>query len=376
MKTKVALAIVVVLVVLGGLAGVKALQIRKLMDSGKSFAPPPEAISSFQVREEKWQGTLTAIGSLVALQGVTVSPEITGLITELDFESGAVVSKGDILVRLNTSSEEAQLRALEAQLALSRINLERSRKLRSQDTVAQSDLDTAEATVKEDEANADAIRAAIQKKTIRAPFSGRLGIRQINLGQYLDVGKPIVSLQSLAPIAADFSLPQQELSRLSTGMTIRLQTDAFPGRVFEGKLAAIAPEVDQSTRSVSLQALFDNADQSLRPGMFARVEVLLPEEKNVLVIPATSILSSPFGDSVYVIEPKAAGTNGGAGLVVRQQFVRTGRARGDFLTVETGLKAGDRVVSAGIFKLRNGMSVVENNALAPKSSDTPHPSDS
>ena len=376
MKTKVALAIVVVLVVLGGLAGVKALQIRKLMDSGKSFAPPPEAISSFQVREEKWQGTLTAIGSLVALQGVTVSPEITGLITELDFESGAVVSKGDILVRLNTSSEEAQLRALEAQLALSRINLERSRKLRSQDTVAQSDLDTAEATVKEDEANADAIRAAIQKKTIRAPFSGRLGIRQINLGQYLDVGKPIVSLQSLAPIAADFSLPQQELSRLSTGMTIRLLTDAFPGRVFEGKLAAIAPEVDQSTRSVSLQALFDNADQSLRPGMFARVEVLLPEEKNVLVIPATSILSSPFGDSVYVIEPKAAGTNGGAGLVVRQQFVRTGRARGDFLTVETGLKAGDRVVSAGIFKLRNGMSVVENNALAPKSSDTPHPSDS
>jgi membrane fusion protein (multidrug efflux system) len=376
MKTKVALAIVVVLVVLGGLAGVKALQIKKLMDSGKSFAPPPEAISSFQVREEKWQGTLTAIGSVVAVQGVTVSPEITGLITELDFESGAVVSKGDILVRLNTSSEEAQLRALEAQLALSRINLERSRKLRSQDTVAQSDLDAAEATVKEDEANADAIRAAIQKKTIRAPFSGKLGIRQVNLGQYLDVGKPIVSLQSLAPIAADFSLPQQELSRLSTGMTIRLLTDAFPGHIFEGKLAAIAPEVDQSTRSVSLQALFDNADQSLRPGMFARVEVLLPEEKNVLVIPATSILSSPFGDSVYVIEPKAAGTNGGAGLVVRQQFVRTGRARGDFLTVETGLKVGERVVSAGIFKLRNGMSVVENNALAPKSSDTPHPSDS
>src|SRR5258708_31959323 len=228
MKTKVALAIVVVLVVLGGMAGVKALQIKKLVDSGKSFAPQPEAISSFQVREEKWQSTLTAIASVTAIQGVTVSPEITGLVTELDFESGAVVSKGDILARLDTSSEEAQLRALEAQLALSRLNLERTRKLRSQDTVAQSDLDTAEATVKEDEANADNIRTIIQKKTIRAPFSGKLGIRQINLGQYLDVGKPIVSLQSLAPIAADFSLPQQELSPLATGMAIRLQSDAFP----------------------------------------------------------------------------------------------------------------------------------------------------
>ena len=207
------------LLVLGGLAGVKALQFKKLMAAGKSFAPPPETVSSAVVREEKWQGTLTAIGSITAVQGVTVTPEIPGIIREIAFESGAVVSKGDLLVRLDTSLEEAQLRALEAQEELARLNLARERTLRSQNMVSQSELDTAEATLKQNQGNADAIRATIQKKTIRAPFAGRLGIRLVNLGQYLDTGKPIVSLQSLTPVYADFSLPQQELARLKTGMT-------------------------------------------------------------------------------------------------------------------------------------------------------------
>lgn len=376
MKGKIVIAIFIVLLVGGGLAGVKVMQFRTLLAGAKASAPPPESVSSFVVHEEKWQGTLTAIGSIMAVQGVTVTPEIPGPVVEIGFEPGAVVAKGDLLLKLDTSAEVAQLRAVEAQLELARINLDRMGKLRRENMVSQSDLDTAEATMKQTQANADAIKVTIEKKTIRAPFAGRLGVRLINLGQYLDIGRPIVSLQSLAPVYANFALPQQELARLSTGMRVRLSIDAYPGRQFEGKLTAINPDLDVSTRSVGLQATFDNPDQALRPGMFARVEVLLPEEDKVLVIPATSVLSAPFGDSVYVIESKPDPGTGQAILTVRQQFIRTGRARGDFLTVESGLKTGERIVSSGVFKLRNGMSVVENNELVPKTDKAPHPADS
>jgi membrane fusion protein (multidrug efflux system) len=376
MKTKIAIAIIGVILIVSGLAGVKALQFKTLIGAAKSFSQPPETVSSAIVTEEKWQTTLAAIGSVTAVEGVNVTTEVAGLVREISFESGATVDKGAILVRLDTSSEEAQLRSIQSQLELARINLERERTLRSENMVSQSDLDTAEATLKQYQANADATQAVIDKKTIRAPFAGRLGIRQINRGQYLDSGKPIVSLQSLAPIHADFWLPQQELARLATGMRVRLHTDAFPDHDFEGKLSAINPDLDASTRSVGLQATFDNPQQLLRPGMFARVEVLLPEEKNVLVIPATSVVSAPYGDSVYLIESNPGTETNKPGLSVRQQFIRTGRARGDFVTVESGVKAGDRIVSAGVFKLRNGMSVVENNELVPKLSHTPRPSDS
>jgi membrane fusion protein (multidrug efflux system) len=376
MIRKILLAVFIVLVVLGGLAGVKALQIKKLMADGKSYVQPPESVSSAVVRAEKWQGTLTAIGSIMAVQGVSITPEIPGIIHDITFESGAVVSKGDLLVRLDTSLEEAQLRALVAQEELAKLNLARERTLRTQNMVSQAELETAEATLKQTQGNADAIRATIEKKTIRAPFAGRLGIRLVNLGQYLDTGKPIVSLQALAPIYADFSLPQQELARLKTDMSVHVTTDTYPGRVFDGTLTAINPDLDQSTRSVGLQATFANADQLLRPGMFARAEVLLPEEQPVLVIPATSVLSAPYGDSVYVIESKPGKDNGKPQLLVRQQFIRVGQARGDFVSVESGLKAGERIVSAGIFKLRNGMAVIESNDLAPKSDLAPRPSDS
>jgi membrane fusion protein, multidrug efflux system len=376
MKAKIAIAVFIVLLVIGGLAGVKALQIKRLIDGGKAFSPPPESVSSAVVRQEKWQATLSAIGSITAVQGVTITPEIPGLVREIAFESGAVVSKGALLVRLDTSSEEAQLRALEAQEELARLNVTRERTLRTQNMVSQAELDAAEATLKEAHANADAVRATIEKKTIRAPFAGRLGIRQINLGQYLDAGKPIVSLQSLAPVYADFSLPQQELARLKPGLPVRVTTDAYPNQHFDGTLTALNPDLDSTTRSVALQATLANPDQLLRPGMFARVEVLLPEEQNLLVIPATSVLSAPYGDSVYVIESQPAGTNGAPQLTVRQQFIHTGRARGDFIAVESGLKPGERVVSSGIFKLRNGMAVVENNSLVPTNLVAPRPSDS
>jgi membrane fusion protein (multidrug efflux system) len=372
MKQKLIIGIAVVALVGGGLAGVKTLQIRKMIAVARAQAQPAETVSSAVVRQEDWQDSLNTIGSVTAVQGVNLTPEIDGTVKEIDFESGALVAKGDVLLRLDTSSEQAQLRAIEAQADLARINEERVRRLRLDNTVSQSELDTAEATLKQTEANADAIRAVIEKKTIRAPFAGKLGIRMVNLGEYLDKGKAVVSLQALTPVYVDFLLPQQELARLQTGLKVRVSTDTYPDRRFEGTLTAINPDLDASTRSVRLQATFGNADQALRPGMFARVQVLLPSEQPVLAIPATAVLSAPYGDSVYVIEPA---TNGASGLVVRQQFIRTGRTLGDFVSVETGLKAGERVVRSGLFKLRNGMPVAENNDIVPPAAEAPRPPD-
>ena len=373
MKQKVAIAILLLLVVVGGLAGVRVLQVKKMIAAGKSFATPPETVSSVVATEETWQGVIPSIGSISAFQGVTITPEIPGLVREIAFEPGGVVAKGDLLVRMDVSSEEAQLRGSEAQVELARVNLDRVRKLRADTTVSQAELDSADALFKQNQANSDSIRATIDKKTIRAPFAGRLGIRLVNVGQYLEAGKPIVSLQALDPVYADFALPQQELGRLKVGMRVRVTTDAYVDTQFPGILTTINPDLDAGTRSVNLQATLTNSTLLLRPGMFARVEVLLPEEHKVLVIPATAVLSAPYGDSIYLIESKAAGTNGTPQLTVRQQFIRAGQARGDMLSVISGLKPGERIVGSGLFKLRNGMAVVENNTLAPKSELKPNP---
>jgi membrane fusion protein (multidrug efflux system) len=370
---KVSIGIAIALLIAGALGGIKALQIKTLIAAAKSFSQPPETVSSAVVREEKWQGTLTAIGSITAVQGVTVTPEIAGTVREINFESGSIVKKGDLLVKLDVSAEEAQLRSLEAQVDWAKVSLDRQTSLRTNQLVSQSDFDSAEAAWKQAVANADTVRATIEKKTLRAPFAGKLGIRQINLGQYLDAGKPIVSLQALSPVYADFSLPQQELGKLQTGMRVRITTDTYPDRRFEGTLLAINPDLDATTRSIGLRATFENADQALRPGMFAKIEVLLPEEKPVLVIPAMSVLSAPYGDSVYVIEQAPQTVGQKPGLTVRQQFIRTGEARGDLITVESGLKPGEKIVSAGVFKLRNGMTVTENNDSVPKNEKSPHP---
>ena len=371
MKRKLLLGIIIVVAIGGGLAVVKALQIKTLIGAAALFAPPPETVASAVAREEQWPETIPAVGSVSAAQGVIVAPEIGGKVTEIAFESGAFVKQGDLLVRLDTSSEEAQLRAAEAQAELARLNAERNRKLIEDKTVSQSELDTTEATLKQAQANADAIRAIIQKKTIRAPFAGKLGIRLVNLGESLAVGQGIVSLQSLSPVFVDFSLPQQEFAQLQTGLKVRAFLDAYPTNQFEGELAAINPDLDAVTRSVRVRAKFANDGELLRAGMFARVSVILPEEQPVLVVPSTAVMSAPYGDSVFVITPddKPGSTN----LVAQQKFVRTGRMHGDFISVETGLKAGDKVATAGLFKLRNGISVRENNELAPKPSLAPNP---
>ena len=374
MKKKLMLGLIVVIAVAGGLGIVKALQIRTLIAAAGSMVPPPETVATAEARLEKWQATLSAIGSVTAAQGVLVAPEIAGTIREISFESGAKVNQGDLLIKLDTSSEDAQLRAAEAQVELARLNAERARTLRNDKTVSQSELDQAEATLKQAQANADTIRATIEKKTIRAPFGGQLGIRLVNLGEQLDVGKGIVSLQALSPVFADFSLPQQDLSQLQTGLVVRVTSDAYPGEVFTGELAAINPDLNATTRSIQLRAKLANMEQRLRPGMFVRVAVELPGDQEVLAIPSTAILRAPYGDAVYVIETQT--TNGVTKLIAQQKFIRTGRAHGDFVSVESGLKAGDRVVSAGLFKLHNGASVQENNTNSPPPSLSPTPPNS
>jgi membrane fusion protein (multidrug efflux system) len=371
MKKKIFSAVVIVVAVVAVLAAPKVLQIRKMISFGATFVPPPDAISSAVATEEKWQDTLTAVGSIDPQNGVTLAAEVPGTVKEIFVADGSEVTNGELLVRLDTSTEEAQLRSAEAQTELSRLNAERTRSLRKDNTVSQSELDTAEAALQQNAANTDVIRATIEKKTIRAPFAGRLGIWQVNVGASVDARRPLISLQSLTPVYADFSMPQQNLAQLKTGQAAQVTCDAYPGQKFDGTLTAINPDLDAATRSVPLRATFENADKLLRPGMFVRVEVVLPQAQPVLTIPATAVLSAPFGDSVFVIEQS---TNSADLLVVRQQIIRTGQSHGDSVSVLEGLKAGDRVASTGLFKLRNGSPVTVNNDIVPPT--VKNPSDS
>jgi membrane fusion protein (multidrug efflux system) len=372
MKKRIILAIFGILVVVALLAGIKALQIGSMIDSGKKFVPPPETVTTATVRSESWETALGSVGSLSAMQGVTMAAEIPGKVIQIAFESGTAVKKGDILLRQDTSSEEAQLPGALSQVALSHANQKRADQLFAEGIISQSDHDQANANSSQSQALVDNIRAAIAKKTIRAPFSGRLGIRQVNLGQVLREGDQIVTLQALDPVYVDFSLPQQQLAQVRMGLPVRLSGDALGTGVMTGRISAISPLVDADTRNVKIQATVANRDEKLRPGMFVNVSVGLPVRQNVLVIPATAVLYAPYSDSVFVVEQKKD-DKGKEGLVLRQQFVRLGEKRGDFVTVTAGIKAGETVVSTGVFKLRNGQSVVIDNKLAPNFQQSPKP---
>jgi membrane fusion protein (multidrug efflux system) len=338
-----------------------------------SMDMPPETVTADTVRKANWPNTIAATGSLVAVQGVTVGAELGGKIVEIDFESGDRVKAGALLLRIDVSAEQAQLRSAEAAAKLAKINLDRNRDLRANRTVSQADLDTAEANYKQATAQVDNVRAAIAKKTLRAPFAGQLGLRQVNLGQIVEQGTPIVTLQTIDPIYADFSLPQRQFSLLTTGTEVRVTTDAAPAKEFIGKIIAVNPEVDQVTRSVRVRATLSNQGELLRPGMFANVEVLLPNEEEVLAIPATAVLYAPYGDTVFVIEEQQDEASGEKQLVLRQQVVRLGETRGDFVAVTAGLKEGEQVVTSGVFKLRPDMAVVIDNTLAPDAQMAPSP---
>jgi membrane fusion protein, multidrug efflux system len=362
------IALVVIIV------GIKALQIGKMMST--PMVMPPTTVSSATVKEEDWAPALSAVGSISAVQGAVVSAELGGVVSQVAFENGGVAKKGDLLVQLDASAEEAQLKSAEADLQLARSDLERSRDLVSRKVISKAEIDASESKFKQKEGSVEQMRSMIAKKTVRAPFDGQLGIRQVNVGQMINAGQQVVPLTSLDPVFADFALPQQYFGQLTPGLEVHVTTDALADRVFNGKLTAINSMVDSSTRNITLQATLENPDHALRPGMFAKAEVTLPEKHKTLVVPGSAISYAPFGDSVFVIDKKKDEKTGKESQVIRQQFVRVGEARGDFVAITQGLKAGDMVVSTGVFKLRNGMTVTINNDLAPKPQVNPNPIDS
>jgi membrane fusion protein (multidrug efflux system) len=391
MKKRIFFVVLGLIIVIAVLAGIKTLQIRSMIASGKKMVPPPETVTTTAVSSETWSSDLTAVGTLNAVQGVTVACELVGKVVKIAFVPGAYVHKGDLLVSQDTSSEQAQLQGAVAQADLTQSNLQRDVKMLAEKIISQADYDTALNAWQQSLAQAQNIRATVAKKTIRAPFSGRLGIRQINLGQTLREGDPIVTLQALDPIYADFSLPQQQLARLRPGQPVRVTCDALPGLTSTGKVTAINPLVDSDTRNIKLEATLGNSKEKLRPGMFVNVALGLPARQQVLTIPATAVLYAPYGDSVFLIvdqkdqkdgkdkngakDGKGAGAPKEAhtGKMLQQQFVRLGEKRGDFVAVTSGLKQGDIIVSTGVFKLRNDQAVLIDNKLAPNFQKVPTP---
>jgi membrane fusion protein, multidrug efflux system len=361
--------------IVAALGFVKFKQIQTAIAQGASFQPPPEAVTTIVTRQEEWPNTLGAIGTVAAVQGVAISADLPGTVERIAFDSGKAVREGEVLALLDTRQEQAQLAAAEAQRELARLNFERMQGLLNERVISQAEFDRATAEQRQSDARVGEIRAAIERKTIRAPFSGVLGLRQVNLGQYLSGGDQMVTLQSLNPIYVNFGVPQQSAAEMRLGRTVRLTTDDAAPKALVGHVTALDSVVDPSTRNVQVQATLANPEGRLRPGMFVQTEVLLGASTAIVSLPASSISYAPFGDSVYVVadmkDPKGQTYRG-----VRQQFVTLGRTRGDQIAILSGIKAGDEVVTSGVFKLRNGAAVLVNNKVQPTNNPKPKPENS
>jgi membrane fusion protein (multidrug efflux system) len=366
-------ALVLVFVII---AGIKVMQIVTLVSAGKKMVPPPTTVTSAEVQKGDWQPMLSAVGSISPVQGAMISAELAGTVAEIDFESGKVVKKGDVLLKLDASAEEAQMRSAEADAELAKKDFERAQDLAARKVISAAERDAAQSKFTQKKAAVENMQSIIDKKQIRAPFDGVAGIRAVNPGQMVKVGDALVSLQGLDQVFVDFSLPQQQLAEVKPDLPVKVTTDAIPNREFEGKLTAVNSSIDAATRNVSLQATLENGDHALRAGMFARVKVLLPQKNETLFVPSTAVSYAPYGNSVFVIEKKTDEKTKKENLVLRQAFIRTGETRGDFVAVTDGVKVNELVVSTGVFKLRNGMNVVVDNKLAPKAEFAPKPSDS
>jgi len=372
MKKRMAVTILVLVAFIAAAGSFKFLQIKAAMS--QSWTPPPEAVTTVVAKQETWTGSLNAIGSVAAVNGVTVAADLPGIVEEILFESRRNVSKGDVLVRLDTRQERAQLAAAQAQLELARLALQRNQGLAQKGIVPQQNYDQAVAEFKSADANVNQIKATIERKTIHAPFSGVLGIRAVNLGQYVAGGAPIVSLQAIRPAFVNFAVPQQQLATMTKGSPIEVVSDAL-GKSEFGKVAALDSVIDESTRNVRVQAIFDNASGKLRPGMYVEAKLANGGSTEVVMIPSSAVVYAPFGDSVYVITTMKD-DKGKSFPGVRQQFVKLSGSRGDQVAVISGVKPGDEVVTSGAFKLRPGAAVIINNSVQPANSANPKPENS
>lgn len=369
------LAVAVVVAVVCGLGVMKFLQIRSAIAAHMAFAMPPEAVTTVVVQEQKWPGSLTAVGSVKPVNGLTLRADLAGNVESIGFESGAEVHKGDLLVQQDISEEVAQLRAAQAAQQLAEANLRRFKDLLAKRVSSQSDYDSTAAEYLKAQARCEEIKAVIEKKTIRAPFDGRAGIRMINVGEYLQPGQEIVPLQSMSPLYVNFSLPQENLADVHPGSAVKVTASGGKGKEFGGKVTAVNSVVDEATRNFLVQATLENRDGLLRPGMFVGVEVVLPGEKSLLAIPATAVSYAPYGDSVFVVEEMADEKTGKSYKGVNQRFVKLGETRGDQVEILSGIKSGEEIATSGIFKLRPKAAVSVNNQTLPSNELAPQTED-
>src|SRR5687767_5923973 len=365
----------VTMVIVAGLGFVKFQQIQTAIAEGAAFQPPPEAVTTVVAHEEVWPVTLSAIGTMAAVQGVTVSADLPGMVERILFDSGRAVRAGDVLAVLDTRQERAQLAAIEARRELARVTFERVQELLKEKVISKAEFDRAAAEMQQTDAQLGEIRAVIQRKTITAPFSGVLGLRQVNLGQYLAGGDALVTLQALNPIYVNFGVPQQAAGQVPVGRVVKVTTTDVSGAEWKGRVTALDSMVDEATRNIQVQATLPNPDGKLRPGMFMQAEVALGPSQSVVVLPASAINYAPYGDSVFVVAD-LKGEDGNTYRGVRQQLVKLGPARGDQVAILTGVKPGEEVVTSGLFKLRNGAAVQINNSVRPANSPTPTPGNS
>ena len=366
--------LVVMASLIAGLGFLKFQQIQTAIAQGAAFQPPPEAVTTIVAKPDEWPDTLSAIGTMAAVQGVNVTADLPGTIDTISFDSGRSVRQGDVLVQLDTRQERAQLAAVEAQRDLARLNFDRMQGLLKESVISRAEFDRATAEQRGTEARVGEIRATIERKTIRAPFSGVLGIRQVNLGQYLSDGQTVVALQALHPIYVNFGVPQQAAAQVINGRKVRVTTGDVEGAEFEGRVTAIDSVVDEATRNIQVQATLPNPGGTLRPGMFVQAEVILGAGHSVVALPASAISYAPYGDSIFVVD-NLKDPNGVPYRGVRQQFVKLGGARGDQVAVLSGVKTGDEVVTSGVFKLRNAAAVLVNNKVQPGNNPAPKPED-
>jgi len=375
MAKRMIVMLAVTFAVIALLGFVKFRQIQTAMAQGASFQPPPEAVTTVVAQTDHWPTTLSAIGTIAAVQGVTVSADLPGTVARVAFESGRAVRKGDVLAELDTRQEQAQLAAIEAQQELARLNYNRLKGLLADRVISQAEFDRAAADQKETDARLGEVHATIERKTIRAPFDGVLGIRQVNLGQYLAAGEAVVPLQSLNPIYVNFGVPQQDIGQIRVGHRVQITARDVAAADFSGRVTAFDSIVDQATRNVQVQATLANTTGQLRPGMFVQTELMLGASTSVIALPASAISYAPFGDSVFVVTD-LKGPTGVSYRGVRQQFVKLGGGRGDQVAIVSGVTAGAEVVTSGVFKLRNGAAVVVNNKVQPSNTSKPKPEDS
>lgn len=370
MLKKFIIAIVGFVLVVAILAAIKASQIKEM--SSAPHSQPASAVSTYEALEVSWSPSLRAIGTLAPVNGVMISADADGTVVKIGAESGSAVKKGDLLVEIDSSVETANLNAALATAELNRVNRERAKDLWARQAIAKSDYDAAEAAAQQSLAAVAALEAQIAKKKVTAPFSGRVGIRMVNVGRFVARGAALMPLQSLDPMYVNFSVPQREIPSLYLGQKVKVTVDAFQDTVFDATITAINSEVDSSTRNIYVQATLANPDEKLRAGMFVRVAVELPAKENLVVVPATAIAYASYGNSVFVVE-QMKGKDGKEYLGARQEFVTLGQTRGDLVSITSGVKPGEQVVSAGVFKLRPGAHVQINNTAQPSSSANPTP---